>query len=166
MKGFVGIDDFVAKLEGMVGGTVEEMRKANLKAAEAIQREVVRRVPVDTGRTRDAFAAQEAIGMSGETPAAWRFGLLTEDLKRKGYRSNWIEYGTKGYQRGGKRFYKVFDKRGRLRKRYRKIKRDVPARPAQPFFRPGVEAAMPEVKQIWREAIRRSVRNHFFNSKT
>lgn len=153
-----GLEAFAEKLARLADRIDFEMGSAHREAALIMQREVARRVPVRTGRTRDAFADPEAVGPSKRRKGSWRYGLITERLERKGYRARWIEYGTKGYEAGDRREYQERDKRGNLKARKRKIRRHIPARPAQPFFRPGIAAAQAEIEQRWGKAFKDALR--------
>ena len=133
-----------------------EMAAANEQAALIMQRSVVPRVPVKTGATRDAFADSAAIGQSRKYKGGWVFGLITKALRGRGYKARWLEYGTKGYRSGERRVYLRRNAKGELVEAKVKIKRDIPARPARPFFRPGVEAALVEIKELWRKAMERA----------
>ena len=153
----IGLDKFKAELNRKVEAADLEMAAANRDAALIIQRHVVPRVPVKTGQTRDAFASPEAVGLSRTFKGGWRFGLLTPELRKKGYKAHWIEFGTKGYSKGQKRVYSRTE-RGQVVTRTRKVSRDVPAHPAQPFFRPGVEAARAEIEERYALAVLRALK--------
>jgi HK97 gp10 family phage protein len=65
----------------------------------------------------------------------WRFGFITEAQKRAAWYWRFVEFGTKGYTPGQQR-RAGFDKRGR--QKFRKIRRFIPRRVAQPFLRPAI----------------------------
>lgn len=106
------------------------------KCARMTQKEVVKRCPVLTGTLRDCFSSPEALAK--DDAGHWVFGLMTPELQKRGYYWKFVEFGTKGYMRGEYRRTGT-DKRGQPKRR--KMKRGVPARPAHPFFRPGVSWA-------------------------
>ena len=113
------------------------------EAARAVQAEVVARVPVRTGKAKAWLASPEALGKLHKD-GAWRFGLITPELRRNAHYLIFVEYGTKGYARGALRSYVT--KGGKVRTQ--RVKKAVPARPAHPFFRPGVDAARARVSRL------------------
>lgn len=155
-----GVEVFKQRLRKTVDAAAFEMAEANRDNALTLQRHVVPRVPVDTGATRDAFADPEAVGLSrdAEKQGGWRFGLITEALRARGYKAHWLEYGTKGYAAGDTRSYDAVSAKGQAFRKRRKVRRNVPARPARPFFRPGVEAARAQMIARWALAVRRAVK--------
>jgi hypothetical protein len=154
----IGLDKFAAEMNRKVQDADLGMAAANREAALVMQRHVVPKVPVRTGATRDAFADPAAVGLSREFKGGWRFGLITHALRKKGYKAKWIEFGTKGYSKGEKRSYPRLDKKGRPTIAKTKIGREIPARAAQPFFRPGIEAARQEIAAVYRAAIERALK--------
>jgi HK97 gp10 family phage protein len=118
------------------------------QAAKLVQAEVVSRVPVRTGRAKAWLASPEALGKLRKA-GGWRFGLITPELRKNAHYLIFVEYGTKGYRRGQVRTYKT--KGGKLRTK--KVAKGVPARPAHPFFRPGVDAARGKVKSMITQAM-------------
>lgn len=129
--------DVVRRVDAMLD---EEVRR--------LQQETADLVPVDTGRGRDAILSPEAIrkepGRGAGGSARWTFGFITRRLRDQAYYLFWVEFGTKAYEPGDQRSSGV-DKRGR--RRFRRIKRRIPARRAQPFFRPAVAAFMRRMEQ-------------------
>lgn len=175
MSGVRGFESFKAKLGSIADAADFEMAAANRDNALTMQRHVVPRIPVGTGATRDAFAAPEAVGLV-DMPGGkkgWRFGLITDALRKKGYKAEWLEFGTKGYDVGGERAAgrkpdlgpQRIGKNGKpigrprklTRQRFQRITRHIPARPARPFFRPGIEAARREFTERYRAALARAV---------
>jgi len=131
-----GGEAFIAKLsrfEEAVVGDKEEMIDEEIRAT---QREWADLVPVRTGKAREQILKEEAL-LKIETPSnghiQWRLGLLTKAQLAAAYYLFWVEFGTKGYAKGDRRAGGR-DKRGRRRKH--KVTRAIPARPAQPSFRP------------------------------
>jgi hypothetical protein len=170
-----GVDRIAARFEGSVSAVELEMAEANRDSVLIIQRHVVAGVPVKTGETGAAFAHESAVGISRKYRGGWRFGLITRVLKKIGWKAHFIEFGTKGYKVGDKRRWRQRAKAGsqrigkngqpigRPRKnagfiwREREITRNIPARPAQPFFRPGIEAARTEIRARWAEGMRKAM---------
>lgn len=152
-----GLAAFKEELNRKGEAITVEMAAANRDAALILQSHVVPRVPVNTGQTRDAFADPSAVGLSRQSKGGWRFGLITPELRKRGYKAPWIEYGTKGYAKGTKRVYERTE-RGREVTRTKKISREVPPRPAQPFFRPGIEAAREEIAARYKLAMKRALK--------
>jgi hypothetical protein len=159
---YKGMDTLEKNLDLVAEGLGFSMIAANKEAALLMQQEVVSRVPVHTGETRDAFASPDAVGPAVDpntrfSQYGYVFGLRTAALRAKGYKAIWIEFGTKGYARGEKRYYLRKDKNGRFVRRYTKIRRNVPPRPAHPFFRPGIAAAVRELTNHWEGAISKAL---------
>jgi hypothetical protein len=172
-SGIRGVDKFKRRLRAVADAADFEMAAANKEAALVLQRHVVPRIPVKTGLTRDAFADASAVGISRQHKGGWRFGLISKELKKRGYKAIWIEYGTKGYSKGSTRSYQALGELGPVKlgkngkplgrprlgmvTRKRAITRGIPPRRAQPFFRPGIEAAMIEIRGLYKGALRRAV---------
>jgi len=99
---------------------VTEGIKAELEeGVKLIQREAVRRVPVDSGDLKKLLASGQAVGKR-DKGLSWQFGLRTGKLKREGFYALFVEFGTKGFT--------GTDSRGRSL--------NIPPQPAQPFMRP------------------------------
>jgi HK97 gp10 family phage protein len=129
--------------------------EASEQAAKLVQAEVVARVPVRTGRLRDFFASAEALGRLRKD-TAWRFGLITAALREKAHYALFVEYGTKGYDPGETRVTRV-SRDGKIRTK--KVRRRIPARRAQPFFRPGIEAARAKVRSLIADAVNKALKD-------
>lgn len=171
-----GVRAFEQRLEFITNAVDAEMEAASLENAKALQREVVGRIPERTGETKSAFADPSAVRISRKYPGGWQFGLVSKYLRKLAWKAHFIEFGTKGYKRGEVRSYRqavtAGSQRigkngkpiGRPRKnagfitRRREVARDVPARPAHPFFRPAVEAARAEMMRRWQDALRRAAK--------
>jgi len=131
-----GIDQFKAALkrfEDEVALGIEDAVEAEVKA---MQRETADLVPVDEGTGRATLLLPEAIRIEKSPDGPGKrivFGFITEGMKKAAYYLFWVEFGTKGYARGERRVAGK-TKRGLLK--FKKVKRDVPPRPAQPFWRP------------------------------
>jgi len=101
-----------------------------------MQADAVALMPARTGKGKATLASPEAIkrDKSPDTGGSrFTFGFITPAMKKAAFYLFWVEFGTKGYDVGETRNAGK-DKRGKLRKR--KAGRRVPARRAQPFFRP------------------------------
>ncbi len=140
---------------------------ASREAALLMQAEVVARVPVKTGKLRELFASTEAVQKSWKYPGGHVYGLVTPRLKSDGFYARFVEYGTKGYSVGDRRAagwredgaddpHRKSKRRGL---RFAKIKRNIPPRPAHPFFRPAIEAVRARVKSIIAQAAKNALKD-------
>lgn len=131
-----GGEIFIAKLELFEESVIadkEAMLDAEIRVA---QQEMADNIPVFTGRGRETMLKDEArlkIVTPSNGSVQWRLGFLTKAMQAAAYYLYWVEFGTKGYSPGDQRDA-GFDKRGRRRKQ--KVRRYIPAHPAQPWFRP------------------------------
>lgn len=147
MSDILGLQQLRQKLttfEVLTRQGVEDMMRAEV---EACKREVLDLVPVDTGQLKEALSSSDAIKESRSRDTgglALAFGFNTTAQKKMDYYGFWVEFGTKAYDKGARRDAGV-DKHGRKRKR--RIKRRVPARRAQPFFRPAVANLIVRMKR-------------------
>lgn len=136
MSAVEGLEKLESKLSRL-----DELVKARLDAAiergaKQMQADMVDLAPKRTGKLRSLIASDEFVRITrakGETKA--QVGFRTAALKKAGFMYFFVETGTKGYEAGWQR-NAGRDKRGR--KRYQRVKRNIPARPAQPFFRPAL----------------------------
>lgn len=119
-----------------------------------VQRRAVALAPVDTGNLRDTLASKQAIGFKEKGMRA-EFGLRTKATRKRAYYAHFVEFGTKGYKAGDLRNNKTSAKG---KKYYTKVKKDVPARPAQPFMRPAFDAARPGIRLRIRKALGEAAR--------
>lgn len=147
MSGILGSDELRAKLstfEVLVRQGVEGMLRAEV---EACQKEAADLAPVNTGKLRAALLSKDAIkeGRSRDTGGLQiTFGFITTAQRKMAFHGFWVEFGTKAYERGERRDAGV-DKHGRKRKR--RVRRTIPARRAQPFFRPAVANLLVRLKR-------------------
>jgi len=112
-----------------VGGAASfAIREGSLDAVRAIQARVVPRVPVVTGKLQGLFASPDAVA---RTQFGAQFGLITEKLRRSGFYAPLVEFG---HNRGDTRI------------------------PPRPFFRPAVELAREEVRQIMADRLNEEIR--------
>lgn len=123
------------------------------RSIRQVQRTAVTLAPKDTGRLRLALMAPGAVGKSKRGMRV-EFGLRTKALQRRAFYAPFVEYGTKAYQAGGYRLRGVG--RNGLG-RYRKVRVNVPARPAQPFLRPALRINIPFWQREIRAALRRAL---------
>lgn len=136
MSRIEGIEQFLAGLkrfEDEVADGVSDIVEAEVRA---MQVEVGDTVPVDTGEGRAALLDPQALRVVKSPDGPGKrvlFGLDVPALAKRAFHLFFVEFGTKGYMKGQER-HAGFDKKGR--RRWRKIKRPVPPRPAQPFWRP------------------------------
>jgi len=147
MSGVLGTDELHRKLDTF-GLLVRQQIDDRLEdEARAAQTEAADLVPVHTGRGRETILSPDAIkvGRSRDTGGKQvTFGFITKAMRDAAYYLFWVEFGTKGYRAGDERSSGV-DKRGR--RRFRKMKRNVPARAAQPFFRPAIANMMVRLRR-------------------
>ena len=118
-------DGLAPAVEKAVDGKVKEMQ------ATAVQL-----VPKRTGNLAELLAGDDAIEKKRQGgKVSWRFGFLSAEAKRKGWYWRFVEFGTRGYEKGEQRRAGV-DKHGR--RRTQKVARRVPPRKAQPYLRPAM----------------------------
>jgi hypothetical protein len=131
-----GLDQFFQKLtrfEDDVAKSIDPLIEVEVRA---MQVETGDLVPVDEGDGRAALLDPQALRIVKSPDGNGRriiFGLDPKPLARRAFHLFWVEFGTKAYQPKEMR-HAGFDKEGR--RRWRKVKTAVPARPAQPFWRP------------------------------
>lgn len=146
-----GLERFKAKLKTLEAHVAQQMEVVHMAEVPRLQREVVSLVPVDTGNLRDLLSSREAVQHQEDEfrrATVWRFGFVTSRLKKEGWYALFVEFGTRGYPAGGKRFGGRSKKTGRAY--FRKIRRNVPARPARPFMRMGFARWLPRYRK-WRQ---------------
>jgi HK97 gp10 family phage protein len=119
----------VLELQPAVEATVDaEIKKLQSNTASL--------VPRRTGKLAELLVRDDAIEKTKVGGViTWRFGFLSKQAKREAWYWRFVEYGTRGYEKGTRRPAGV-DKRGRLRDRA--VKRFIPPRRAQPFVRPAL----------------------------
>ncbi|MEL6375053.1 MAG: HK97 gp10 family phage protein [Pseudomonadota bacterium] len=123
-------------------------------SARDVQVIAISLVPMRTGNLATLLASPRAIGKR-EKGMRVEFGFRTAALRRDGWYAHFVEHGTKGYSAGDVRLSGV--SRSGLG-RYKKVNRDVPARPAQPFIRPAFQLLLPRHKARMKAAVRRAVK--------
>lgn len=133
IEGFEQFKKNLTDFEDEVARGIEKGLEAEVLA---MQKETSELVPVDEGTGRDTILKPEAIkiGPSPDGPGKrFAFGFITSAMKRAAFHLFWVEFGTKGYTKGEKR---LAGKTKTGRAKLRRVRRTVPPRPAQPFWRP------------------------------
>lgn len=136
MSRLEGLDQFRANLKKFEDEVAFGIEAAVLAEVKEMQQEVAGLVPVDEGVGRDTILKPEAIQVTNSPDGPGKrvvFGFITTAMKRAAYYLFWVEFGTKGYAAGDRR---VAGKSKQGRVKLKKVKRLVPPRPAQPFWRP------------------------------
>ncbi len=130
-----------------------DVAKALKLSVAAVQATAIRLAPVDTGNLREALADPRAIGIR-DAGMRVEFGFRTKAIQRKAFYAPFVEFGTKGYQAGDHRRSGT-DRHGR--QLYKRVRRFVPARPAQPFMRPALDMNLPTIRRLINHEVRRAV---------
>ncbi len=150
MSHVAGLEAVKAKLARLDSLVAKRLDAAVEAGARQMRADMVALAPARTGRLRRLLASDEALGLirrGGSLRA--EVGFRTRNLRKQGYVYYFVETGTKGYEAGSRRSA-GYDKRGR--KRYARIRRTVPARPAQPFFRPALVNLKRNMARLRKEA--------------
>lgn len=144
MSSILGAETLIARLKTFDQIAAEQVEKHMDGEMERFQRQLVDTVPVDSGEARSAIESPDLIRVRGRAGSKrWKLSLAaTRDIARRTYYLFWVEFGTKGYVAGSRRRAGV-TKRGRLKQK--RVKRNIPPRPAQPFFRPALVAFLRRV---------------------
>lgn len=184
MSRIEGLEQLKERLRSFEDTVTESVAAAIEDEVRVMRDEVAQTVPVDTGRGRDALLDPSALRVVKSPSGGQRvvYGLDSLKLGRQAFHLFFVEFGTKGYEKGQERRAGVRKSNGawhftskkaprddarfeyresvgvdgkirlerRLidRQRWQRMKRFVPARPAQPFWRPA-EA------NLWRRLQRR-----------
>lgn len=136
MSHIEGVETLLSRFAGLEKEIASGLDNALGEEVHKLQADAVALMPERTGTGKATLASPEAIkkDRSPDTGASrYTFGFITPAMRKAAYYLFWVEFGTKSYQAGQKRNAGK-DKAGRLRQR--KVDRFVPARRAQPFFRP------------------------------
>jgi HK97 gp10 family phage protein len=115
--------------------------------AHAIQQTAAELVPKDTGNLQEAILSPRFVGKKSNG-FGWNVGFRTKKLQEQGWYAHFVEFGTKGYRKG--------EKIGRSR---RKAKRNIPARPAQPFLLPAMQINKAKFRPRLERAIDRALKH-------
>lgn len=133
LEGLQQFRDKIKQFEDEVARNIEAGVEFEVRA---MQQETADLVPVDEGVGRAALLDPSALRKvkSPDGPGVrFIFGLDVPALSRRAFYLYWVEFGTKGYSKGDRRFA---GKTKQGRSKMKKLKRAVPPRPAQPFWRP------------------------------
>lgn len=126
-SGLRGVNSLRRTLRRIEPEAKTELKEAVEQGAEAILQDMIMLVPKDSGDL--ARLLNKRVARDGTTA---RIGLLTKKQQQDGFYARFLEYGTKGYAAGQTRFAKNS-------KTTTRVKRNVPARPAQPFIGPAFD---------------------------
>jgi hypothetical protein len=150
MSAIEGLDAIKAKMSKLERYAAERLSKAVEQGARQMQTDMVSYAAVRRGTLRSLLASGEALRIRqrrGGLEAS--VGFLTARMKKRGFMYFFVETGTKGYEAGWQRNAGK-DKRGR--KRYQRVRRRIPARPAKPFFRPALANLVRNMQRLRKEA--------------
>lgn len=150
MSAVAGLERVKSRLARLGEFANERLEQAIEQGAKKMQSDMVAIAPRRTGKLRSLLASNDALRVirsRGKTRA--EVGFRTPAMRKAGFMYFFVETGTKGYEAGWQRRAGT-DKRGR--KRYQRIKRRVPARPAQPFFRPALVNLQRNMARLRKEA--------------
>jgi hypothetical protein len=132
-------NQFLAEIRNSATAASKDLAR---QIVEDIQAEAVARVPRRTGNLAQVLASPEMIieRNRGGFPASIVYVYaFTPATYRRGYYAYFVEYGTKGYSAGERR---RAGKTATGYQKWKKVRRNIPAHPAQPFLRPAVRAVM------------------------
>lgn len=149
-SGIAGLDAVKGRLASYEAALRARMDEAIERAAKEFQADLVALAPAKSGDLRAALSSTDAVQIE-RTDAGLKVtvGFLSTAQKKKAFHGFFVEFGTKGYKAGQKRFA---GKTKRGDRRMVKVKRDIPARPAHPFFRPAVINLLRNLERLRREA--------------
>lgn len=134
MPGVIEATGALRKLQALRDGLSPATEALVDEKVREMQDTAVGLVPRRTGLVADTLASSDAIDKKMvDGKLTWFFGFLTAQAKRDAWYWRFIEFGTRGYEKGERRRAGV-DRKGRIR--LKRIKRAIPARKAQPFMRP------------------------------
>jgi HK97 gp10 family phage protein len=169
-----GADAVLKWLSRVDGRQAEEINRALKTAGRAVADRAAANVPRDTGRLAEILQSPEAVdaqprallvyaGITKLARAKYR-GIKhvkhgsDDRLHSEGVYAVFVEYGTKGHSRGEVSNPGV-DRRSKSgrRRKGRRVKRGVPARPAQPFLRPALEASRGDIVRLVRGAMSEAI---------
>lgn len=115
----------IKRMPEEVKGGVQE---AISDSADVIYADALAKVPVDEGDLAAALKKKLSSDKLGGRVGYWKKGNK-RNWDKAGWRAKFIEFGTRGYRAGTTR-------RTANSKTTKKIRRNVPARPARPFLGP------------------------------
>lgn len=150
MSHIAGLDTLKAKLASLDEYVGKRLDDAVEEGARQMQQDLVSLAPHRTGKLKSLMASDDALRVrqrAGRRQVS--VGFNTAEMKKAGFMYFFVETGTKGYEAGWQRSAGR-DKKGR--KRYRRVRRNIPARPAQPFFRPALARLRANMARLRAEA--------------
>lgn len=150
MSAIEGLEAIQAKIKRLDAYAKERLDAAIEIGAKQMQDDMVRYAPVRTGKLRSLLGSGEALRIvqkRGATQAS--VGFITPAMKKAGFMYFFVETGTKGRAAGTTRRAGK-DKRGRYR--FQRVKRNIPAHRAQPFFRPALANLLRNMPKLRKEA--------------
>ena len=124
-------------------------------AARQMQEDLVAMAPVKEGDLKAALADEGAVRITGAGTPEVRaeVGFLTAEQKRRAFHAFFVEFGTKGYVKGQRRFAGKIKGKARMNR----IHRNIPPRPAHPFFRPAYMNLKRNLERLRAEAHARAL---------
>jgi hypothetical protein len=136
MSEVIGADDVHRRLDIWQRAVERRLAEAVVTAGTQMQRDLVALAPVRDGDLRAALGSEDGLRITQKPRTGTRVevGFLTATQKKRAFHGFWVEFGTKGYVKGQKRFSGRAKGTGRVK--LRKMSRSVPPRPAYPYFRP------------------------------
>lgn len=152
MSSILGLDETKAKLRSYGHYLDQRLAEAVEQGARDFQADLVATAPVKDGDVRAALASPDGLRIrnGGKASVRAEVGFLTSAQKRQAFYAFFVEFGTKGYVRGQKRFAGKYKRSGRSR--WTKVRRNIPPRPAHPFFRPAYVALKRNMERLRQEA--------------
>ena len=136
-----------------------EVAVALRESIELVQQTAIALAPRRTGQLHDALADPRAIGVRDKGMEV-EFGFRTKAIQKKAFYAPFVEFGTKGYSPGDYRKSGV-DRHGR--QLYKRIKRNIPPRPARPFMRPALDLQIPAIRIKMDRAVRTAMKRYARN---
>lgn len=155
MSAITGADRALSRLETWRKALDARLGEAVETAARQMQADLVDMAPVKEGDLKRALASPDALRVRGSgRRIRAEVGFLTSAQKRQAFHAFFVEFGTKGYVKGARRYA---GKRKGGRERWNKVRRDIPARPAHPFFRPAMINLKRNLERLRAEAHARAL---------
>lgn len=150
----VGGAKFRRALKRLPADCRDEVAEALDTSIKLVQQTAAALAPVDTGVLRAALLSRRAVGKRDKGLRV-EFGLRTKALQRKAFYAPFVEYGTKGYTAGS---WRTSGKDQLGRQKYKRVRKQVAARPARPFMRPALDLNLPKVRRLVNGAVRSAIR--------
>ncbi len=147
VEGLDKVKQKLAKLDQLAAARLDQAVEIG---ARQMQTDLVSYAPRRTGKLKSLLQSDEALRITrarGKLKA--QVGFNTPRMKKLGFMYFFVETGTKGYEAGWQR-NAGYDKRGR--RRYKRVRRNIPARPAQPYFRPALANLKRNMERLRKEA--------------